>query len=144
MSKHLAKRLAAAGLLTAAVTTLSFASGNYFAGVYKYLEIGSESQAADSVEALAEIAPPLTVPVTKTVCNTGSPTFATMSAAIADANASVPTGGVIYEVCAGFTETAPAGGYSITAAGTLSDQVVFRKDPLTAGANPTFTASSAL
>lgn len=79
---------------------------------------------------------------TKTVCSAGAD-FATLTLAVADANTAVPAGGRTYNVCAGFTETAPAGGYSITATGaSAANPVVFVKSG--AGANPTITASAAL
>lgn len=76
---------------------------------------------------------------TKTVCDSGTPDFATVALAVADANAAVPAGGRTYLVCAGLVETAPAGGYAITATGaSVANPVVFMKDGV--GANPTITA----
>jgi hypothetical protein len=80
--------------------------------------------------------------VTRTVCAAGCD-LPTVAAAVAEVNASVPAGGVTYNVAAGHTETAPAGGYTITATGTATDQIIFQKDPGTMGANPTITASNA-
>jgi len=76
---------------------------------------------------------------TRTVCDSGSPDFATVALAVADANAAVPSGGRTYLVCAGLVETAPAGGYVITATGaSAANPVTFVKDGV--GANPTITA----
>lgn len=80
--------------------------------------------------------------IVKTVCDTGTPDLASVAAAVTDANANFPTGGVTYNVCAGLVETAPAGGYSLTASGALGDEIVFQKSGM--GANPTITASNAL
>ena len=80
--------------------------------------------------------------VTRTVCAAGCD-LPTVAAAVAEVNAGVPAGGVTYNVAAGHTETAPAGGYTITATGTAADQIIFQKDPATMGANPTITASNA-
>ncbi|HEX8250183.1 MAG TPA: Calx-beta domain-containing protein, partial [Pyrinomonadaceae bacterium] len=78
----------------------------------------------------------------RTVCAAGCD-LPTVAAAVAEVNASVPAGGVTYNVAAGHTETAPAGGYTITATGTATDQIIFQKDPATMGANPVITASNA-
>lgn len=85
---------------------------------------------------------PLLVPTVKTVCNTGTPDFATLAAAVTDANTNFPAGNVTYDVCAGFTETAPAGGYIINSTGSVGNEIIFEKSG--AGANPTITASAAL
>lgn len=52
----------------------------------------------------------------------------------------VGTGGVIFNVAATTTETAPVGGIRLTATGTLSNPIIIRKDPSTPGANPVITA----
>jgi hypothetical protein len=76
--------------------------------------------------------------VNKTVCASGCD-FMTIAAAVNDVNTNgVPAGGVTYNVAAEHTETAPAGGYSITASGTATDQIIFQKSGT--GANPTVTA----
>ena len=94
------------------------------------------------VFAAALIWTPAAQAVTKTVCNTGTPDFATLAAAVTDANTNFPTGGVTYDVCAGFTETAPAGGYVINSSGSAGNEIIFQKSG--AGTNPTITASAAL
>jgi hypothetical protein len=80
------------------------------------------------------------VPTVKTVCATGTPDFTTLSAAITDLNTNFPAGNVTYNVCAGFTETAPAGGYVITATGSSGNDITIQKDPSIVGANPLITA----
>jgi hypothetical protein len=68
--------------------------------------------------------------------------YATIQEAIADLNArGVGSDGVIFNVAANHTETlATAASGLITASGTASDSIVFRKDPNTAGNNPKITA----
>jgi len=81
---------------------------------------------------------------TKTVCASGCD-YPTLAAAIADINTNgVGAGGVTINVAANHTETVPAGGISITATGTVSDQIIIQKDPMTPGANPIFTANAGL
>jgi len=69
--------------------------------------------------------------------------YPSIAAFVADLNLQgVGPGGVTLTVPAGYTETAPAGGYIITASGTVSDQIVITGDgalPL-----PIITASPAL
>ncbi len=68
--------------------------------------------------------------------------YSTIQAAIADLNANgVGSGGVIFNIAANYTETlssATAG--MITATGTSSDSIVFRKDTSTSGNNPKIIA----
>jgi hypothetical protein len=74
---------------------------------------------------------------------TGSPSasYTTLAAAITAINDNAThTGTILCEVVAGHVETAPAGGFSITATGTVSNTITFIKSG--SGANPTFTASS--
>ncbi|HEX2682654.1 MAG TPA: hypothetical protein VHL77_01900, partial [Ferruginibacter sp.] len=66
-------------------------------------------------------------------------TYATIAAAITDLNTQgVGAGGVIFNIAAGYTETAPVGGYNVTATGTAANTIVFQKSG--AGANPRVTA----
>jgi hypothetical protein len=46
-------------------------------------------------------------------------------------------GNVIFSIAGGYAETAPSGGYSITASGTATSNIIFQK---TSGVNPTITA----
>ena len=66
--------------------------------------------------------------------------FATVNAAVTyiNANGITGTGGVQFDVAAGYTETAPVGGFSITATGTAANPIKFVKSG--SGSNPTFTA----
>lgn len=66
--------------------------------------------------------------------------YPTLAAAVADLNTQgVGAGGVIINVSAGYTETAPLGGYSITTlTGTASNPIVIQKSG--PGVNPTLTA----
>jgi hypothetical protein len=51
----------------------------------------------------------------------------------------VGSGGVIINIPAGYTETAPINGYVLTATGTFSNQIVFKK--MGTGVNPVITAA---
>lgn len=65
--------------------------------------------------------------------------YATLASAITSLNLQgVGTGGVIFNVAAGYVETAPAGGLVITATGTATNTIVFQKSGT--GANPLITA----
>ncbi|MFZ4400320.1 MAG: T9SS type A sorting domain-containing protein [Bacteroidales bacterium] len=65
--------------------------------------------------------------------------YATISAAVTSLNSSgVGTGGVVFNVAAGHTETAASGGILITATGTVTNTIVFQKSGT--GANPLVTA----
>ncbi len=67
--------------------------------------------------------------------------YATIAAAITDLNTQgVGSGGVTFNVAAGYTESITAG-LTITATGTLSDPIVFQKSG--AGANPVITRTDA-
>ncbi|MCB9341982.1 MAG: hypothetical protein H6577_27965 [Lewinellaceae bacterium] len=64
--------------------------------------------------------------------------YATIASAVADLNSQgVGGGGVIFEVDAGYSETISAT-ISLTATGTVTDQIIFRKSGV--GANPVITA----
>ena len=66
--------------------------------------------------------------------------FPTIKVAVDSLNSQgVGSGGVIFNITAGYTETISAT-IAVTATGTASNQIVFRKDPLTTGANPLITA----
>lgn len=65
--------------------------------------------------------------------------YATVADAVTALNTQgVGSGGVIFFVAAGHTETAPTGGIVLTATGTLADQILFIKSGV--GANPLITA----
>src|ERR1041384_262106 len=66
--------------------------------------------------------------------------YATVTLAVSDLNASgVGSGGVTFNIAAGYTETIAAP-IALTATGTLANPIVFQKDPSTIGANPLITA----
>ena len=66
-------------------------------------------------------------------------TYTSIGAAIADLNLQgVGVGGATVDIAAGTTETAPAGGYTLTATGTAGNPIVFEKSGI--GANPLITA----
>jgi hypothetical protein len=66
--------------------------------------------------------------------------YATIAAAVTDLNTSgVATGGVTFNIAAGYTELLTAT-ISVTATGTATMPIVFQKDPATIGANPLITA----
>lgn len=64
--------------------------------------------------------------------------YPTLAAAIADINAQGVNSALTINIPAGFTETAPAGGYALTATGTAANTITFQKSG--AGANPLLTA----
>lgn len=74
--------------------------------------------------------------------NIPSTCFPTMASAVNYLNTYGVSGPVTFNVAAGYTETAPPGGFRITGTGTAANPVVFQKSG--AGANPVFTASSSL
>ncbi|MBC7937619.1 MAG: hypothetical protein H7Y86_19900 [Rhizobacter sp.] len=66
--------------------------------------------------------------------------YVSIASAVAALNVSGPgTGGVTFNVVAGYTETISAT-ISLTATGTLANPVIFQKDPATSGANPLLTS----
>lgn len=68
-------------------------------------------------------------------------TYTSIGAAIADVNLQgVGAGGVIFNIAAGYTETAPAGGFTLTATGTAANPITFQKNGV--GANPLITAQT--
>ena len=77
--------------------------------------------------------------VTSTSGSSTSASYATLAAAITAINGGTAhTGTIVCSVNAGYTETAPTGGFSITATGTLANSITFVKAGT--GTNPTFTA----
>lgn len=64
--------------------------------------------------------------------------FPTLAAAITNLNAVGVSGPVTINIAAGYTETAPVGGYSLTATGTAANTISFIKSG--SGANPLLTA----
>jgi PKD repeat protein len=85
------------------------------------------------------IAQPLSGIKTVDPLGAGSDNYLTLKAAVDSLNSrGVGAGGVTFNVVSGFTETAPVGGYIITATGTAADPVVFQKNG--GGANPLITA----
>lgn len=66
--------------------------------------------------------------------------FPTIAAAVTylNANSVSGTGTVQFDVAAGYTETAPTGGYTLNATGTATTAIVFKKSGV--GSNPTITA----
>ncbi|MFZ4545721.1 MAG: hypothetical protein ACOYOA_16850, partial [Saprospiraceae bacterium] len=80
------------------------------------------------------------VNVTSSGGTSTSATYPTLAAAITAINGGViHTGTITAEVVNGYTETAPVGGFSITATGTLANPIVFKK-ALPGGANPVLNA----
>ena len=76
-----------------------------------------------------------------TVTATGGTTFLTytmLAAAVTAINGGTHTGTIVCYVNAGYAETAPVGGYNITATGTTSNTITFVKSGT--GTNPTLTA----
>lgn len=65
--------------------------------------------------------------------------YATIAAFITDINTNgIGSGGVTLNVPSGYTETAPAGGLTITATGTVANPIIIQKSG--AGSNPVITA----
>lgn len=67
-------------------------------------------------------------------------TYSSIQAAVADLNLNgVGTGGVIFNIAAGYTETLTAP-ILVTATGTVVNPIVFQRDPSTTGVNPLITS----
>ena len=66
--------------------------------------------------------------------------FTTVAAAVGYININGVSGPVVFNVAAGHTESAPAGGISITATGTAANTITFQKSG--SGANPIVTATT--
>jgi len=81
-----------------------------------------------SIASKAQIAGTFSVPAT----------YSTIAAAVNDLNTQGVNGPVTILVDAGYTETAPVGGYTLTATGTFVNPIVFQKNG--AGANPQIMA----
>jgi len=82
---------------------------------------------------------PMTGSWTINPLGSGGTNFTTFAAAINYLNLNgVGLGGVTFNVVSDFTETAPIGGFVITASGTISDSVIIQKNGT--GANPLITA----
>jgi hypothetical protein len=64
--------------------------------------------------------------------------FTTVAAAVSYINTNGISGAVQFDVAAGYAETAPVGGFNITATGTSTNTIIFKKDG--SGVNPTITA----
>jgi hypothetical protein len=64
--------------------------------------------------------------------------YTSVAAAIADLNLQGVSGPVFINIAAGYTETAPVGGYSLTATGTAANPITFRKTGV--GSNPLISA----
>jgi hypothetical protein len=66
--------------------------------------------------------------------------YSTIASAIAGLNAAGAVGGVTFNIAAGYNETAPSGGYSLSATGTPGNPIVFQRSG--SGPNPLITAYS--
>lgn len=64
--------------------------------------------------------------------------YASIATAVNALNTLGVSGPVTFNIAAGYTETAPVGGYSLTATGTAANTITFRKNGV--GANPLITA----
>jgi hypothetical protein len=64
--------------------------------------------------------------------------YPSIAAAISALNTQGVSGPVIFNITSGYTETAPLGGYALTATGTALNTITFRK--MGAGVNPLITA----
>jgi trimeric autotransporter adhesin len=68
--------------------------------------------------------------------------YPSLSAAVTDLNTQgVGTGGVTFNLAAGYTEVAPAGGILLTATGTAANPILFQKSG--SGSNPKITSTDA-
>jgi hypothetical protein len=65
-------------------------------------------------------------------------TYTSVAAIINDLNAQGISGPVTINISAGYTEITPAGGFTLTATGTLANPIIFQKSGV--GANPLITA----
>ncbi|HLO54419.1 MAG TPA: hypothetical protein VK169_09030 [Saprospiraceae bacterium] len=70
---------------------------------------------------------------------TMSATYATLATAVSAVNGGTHTGTIVCTVNDGYTETAPTGGFSITATGTVSNTITFTRSN-SGGSRPVFTA----
>ncbi len=119
------------------------AAGNYTIEAYSTANFDScgtgthfSSNSGANYKATFTINPIL---VTATAGTSLSATYPTLAAAVTAINTvGLHSGTVVCFVNAGYSETAPAGGYAITATGTLGNTITFQKSGV--GANPTFTA----
>jgi hypothetical protein len=66
--------------------------------------------------------------------------YTSVAAAITDLNTQGVSGPVTINIAAGYTETAPLGGFTLTATGTLANPITFQKSGT--GANPLITAAT--
>ncbi|MDO8999366.1 MAG: T9SS type A sorting domain-containing protein [Bacteroidota bacterium] len=64
--------------------------------------------------------------------------YASIAAAINDLNIQGVNGAVTINISAGYTETAPVGGFTLTATGSIANTITFKKNGV--GANPLITA----
>lgn len=70
-----------------------------------------------------------------------SPNYPTIKVAVDSLNTyGVGPGGVIFNVMATATETAPVGGIRLAVSGSASQPIIIRKDPATPGSNPVISA----
>lgn len=83
------------------------------------------------------------VTVNSTTGTSTTASYTTLASAITAINdGTTHTGAILCEVIAGHTETAPIGGFAITASGSAGNTIIFTKSGT--GANPSFTASGSL
>lgn len=86
---------------------------------------------------------PLTGIYTVDPAGSGASNFTTLKEAIDSLNSrGVGATGVTFNVASGFTETAPAGGYVITASGTQSDHITFNGNAAVLTASASLTAGT--
>jgi hypothetical protein len=67
-------------------------------------------------------------------------TYTSIAAIISDLNTQGISGPVTVNIAAGYTETAPLGGFTLTATGTLANPIIFQKSGV--GSNPLVTAAT--
>jgi len=80
------------------------------------------------------------VNVTSTSGSSTSASYATLAAAITAINGgTIHTGTIVCTVNDGYTETAPAGGFNITASGTMANPITFTRSN-SGGSRPIFSA----
>lgn len=66
--------------------------------------------------------------------------YTSVAAVISDLNTQGVSGPVTINISAGYTETTPLGGFTLTATGTVANPIIFKKNGV--GANPLITAFS--
>lgn len=107
-----------------------------------YVVVTNSNGCSNNNQATPVVITTLTTPLaggTYHVPGSGCTGFQTIASAVNYINNYGVAGAVTFAIAPGYTETAPDGGFSITATGTAANTITFDRDG--AGANPVITAS---